>query len=96
VTHPTDAEPSSASTSATTQAAIARARGLAVLAAAAPGDRVVVRARVGGDGAQDALGDLEARTADSVTVTTRRGPVTLRLADVVAAKRVPPPPPRRR
>lgn len=80
-----------------TQAAIARVRGLAVLAAATLGDRVVVRALDGdGDGALDALGDLEARTADTLTVATRRGPVTVRLADVVAAKPVPPPPPRRR
>lgn len=78
-----------------TQAAIARARGLAVLAAATLGDRVVVRA-LDGDGASDALGDLEARTADTVTVATRRGPVTVRLEDVVAAKPVPPPPRRRR
>ena len=77
------------------QAAIARTRALGVLHDAAIGDRLVVRAHHG-DGAQDALGDLVARTPDAVTITTRRGPVEVRLVDVVAAKRVPPPPPARR
>ncbi|WIE66276.1 MULTISPECIES: hypothetical protein [unclassified Curtobacterium] len=76
------------------QAAIARARALGVLHDAAVGDRLVVRAHHG-DGAQDALGDLLARTADTVTIATRRGPVEVRLDDVVAAKPVPPPPPAR-
>ncbi|ROS46076.1 hypothetical protein [Curtobacterium sp. PhB78] len=76
------------------QAAIARARALGVLHDAAIGDRLVVRAHHG-DGAQDALGDLVARTPDTVTIATRRGPVEVRLADVVAAKPVPPPPPAR-
>ena len=76
------------------QAAIARARALGVLRDASIGDRLVVRAHHG-DGAQDALGDLVARTPDAVTITTRRGPVEVRLVDVVAAKRVPPPPPAR-
>ncbi|MCC8909301.1 hypothetical protein JSX79_15740 [Curtobacterium sp. GD1] len=52
---------------------------------------MVVRAHHGG-GAQDALGVLVARTASSVTIDTRRGPVEVALADVVAAKPVPPPP----
>lgn len=73
------------------QAAIARARALGVLHDAAIGDRLVVRAHHG-DGAQDALGDLVARSPDTVTIDTRRGPVEVRLADVVAAKPVPPPP----
>jgi len=73
------------------QAAIARARALAVLHDAEVGDRLVVRAHHG-DGAQDALGDLVARGPDTVTIATRRGPVEVRLADVVAAKPVPPPP----
>jgi hypothetical protein len=76
------------------QAAIARDRALGVLRDAALGDRLVVRAHHG-DGAQDALGDLVERTPDIVTVATRRGPVEVRLADVVAAKPVPPPPPAR-
>lgn len=76
------------------QSAIARARALGVLRDASIGDRLVVRAHYG-DGAQDALGDLLARTPDAVTIATRRGPVELRLADVVAAKPVPPPPPAR-
>lgn len=73
------------------QGDIARALALRVLGDVAIGDRVVVRARLGG-GAQDALGELVARTPDSVTIATRRGPVALDLRDVVAAKRVPPPP----
>ena len=76
------------------QAAIARARALGVLHDAVIGDRLVVRAHHG-DGAQDALGDLVARTPDTVTIATRRGPVELRLDDVAAAKPVPPPPPPR-
>lgn len=76
------------------QAAIARTRALGVLHDAAIGDRLVVRAHHG-DGAQDALGDLVARTPDTVTIATRRGLVDVRLADVVAAKPVPPPPPPR-
>ncbi|WP_260981235.1 hypothetical protein [Curtobacterium pusillum] len=73
------------------QDAIARALALGVLGKAALGDRLVVRAH-DGSGARDALGVLVARTADTVTIDTRRGPVALALADVVAAKPVPPPP----
>ncbi|TCL85220.1 hypothetical protein EDF31_105237 [Curtobacterium sp. PhB142] len=73
------------------QAAIARARALGALHDAAIGDRLVVRAHHG-DGAQDALGDLVARTPDTVTIATRRGLVDVLLDDVVAAKPVPPPP----
>lgn len=75
----------------TGQDAIARALALGVLRDAAVGDRVVVRAHHGG-GAQDALGVIVTRTASSVTIDTRRGPVEVALADVVAAKPVPPPP----
>ena len=81
---------------APSQAEIARAQALAVLDAATLGDRLVVRAHDSdGDGARDALGDLTDRTPETVTVATRRGPVTVRRADVVAAKPVPPPPPPR-
>jgi hypothetical protein len=73
------------------QEAIARARALGVLRDAAIGDRLVVRAHRG-EGAADALGTLVARTADAVTIDTRRGPVEVALAAVVAAKHVPPPP----
>ncbi|WP_439691193.1 hypothetical protein ACRQ4B_09495 [Curtobacterium sp. SP.BCo] len=73
------------------QDAIARAHALAVLRDAVVGDRLVVRAHHGG-GARDALGVLVARTVASVTIDTRRGPVEVPLADVVAAKPVPPPP----
>ncbi|KTR20145.1 hypothetical protein NS330_06805, partial [Curtobacterium citreum] len=52
----------------------ARARALAVLLAAAPGDRLVVRAHHG-DGARDALGELVARTPTTVSIATRRGTV---------------------
>lgn len=79
---------------APSQAEIARAQALAVLDAATLGDRLVVRAH-DGDGARDALGDLTDRTPETVTVATRRGPVTVRRADVVAAKPVPSPPPPR-
>ncbi|UBQ03750.1 hypothetical protein [Curtobacterium sp. TXMA1] len=57
------------------QDALARALALGVLSDATLGDRLVVRARHG-DGAQDALGTLTARTADTVTIETRRGPST--------------------
>ncbi|KQS08247.1 hypothetical protein DEJ13_06710 [Curtobacterium sp. MCLR17_007] len=73
------------------QGEIARALALRVLGEVAIGDRVVVRA-LHGDGASDALGELVARTPDTVTIDTRRGLVAIDLADVVAAKRVPPPP----
>jgi len=76
------------------QGRIARALALGVLADVDLGTRVVVRAHHG-DGASDALGDLVARTPDTVTIDTRRGRVEVALTDVVAAKRVPPPPPRR-
>jgi hypothetical protein len=76
------------------QAAIARATALAAIDDATLGDRLVVRAH-DGDGARDALGELTARTPETVTIATRRGPVSVRRADVVAAKPVPPPPPRR-
>lgn len=64
------------------------------------GDRVVVRYRLADadpDGPQlsDALGELTAVTADSVTVATRRGPVQIPRSAVVTAKTVPPAPPRR-
>jgi hypothetical protein len=79
----------------TDPAAVARALALRVLQDAALGDRLVVRAHHG-DGARDALGELRARTDTSVTIDTRRGPVEVAVADVVAAKHVPPPPARRR
>ena len=56
--------------------------------------RVVVRFALHGEAeaATDALGTLTARTDGSVDVQTRRGVVTVALADVIAAKQVPPPP----
>ncbi|PYY43395.1 hypothetical protein DEJ32_00065 [Curtobacterium sp. MCPF17_046] len=65
-----------------------------MLDGAALGDRLVVRAHDGA-GARDALGELTDRTAETVTIATRRGPVTVLRSDVVAAKPVPPPPPPR-
>jgi hypothetical protein len=64
------------------------------LAGAELGTRVVVRTRIDG-GYTDALGYLRARDATHCTVETKRGTVTLLLAEVVAAKEVPPPPPPR-
>ncbi|TFD86061.1 ferrous iron transport protein A [Cryobacterium serini] len=58
------------------------------LADAPLGTRVVVRTRVPG-GYTDALGFLRGRSAASVSVETKRGLVTLAMADVVAAKEVP-------
>ena len=58
------------------------------------GTRIVVRRRIEG-GFTDAVGYL--RSVDSATcvVETRRGAVTILLADITLAKAVPPPPPRR-
>jgi hypothetical protein len=63
----------------------------AFLANAPLGTRVVVRTRIAG-GYTDALGLLRSRSAASVSVETKRGLVTLAMADVVAAKAVPPAP----
>ncbi|MEJ7650153.1 MAG: ferrous iron transport protein A [Nakamurella sp.] len=61
-----------------------------------PGMRVVVRYLVQSDGpATDALGVLLSRDEHHCTVETRRGPVTIELATIVAAKQVPPLPERR-
>ncbi len=59
------------------------------------GVRVVVRSRIDG-GLTDALGVLASRTQTQCIVETKRGPVTVALAEVVAAKRVPPQPAPRR
>ncbi|WP_104196027.1 ferrous iron transport protein A [Cryobacterium sp. M15] len=64
------------------------------LADAPLGTRVVVRTRIPG-GYTDALGFLRSRSAASVSVETKRGLVTLAMADVVAAKFVPPAPEQR-
>lgn len=64
---------------------------LAFLVDAPLGIRVVVRTR-SAVGYTDALGFLRDRSAASVSVETKRGLVTLALADVVAAKEVPPAP----
>lgn len=70
--------------------------GTEILPGAAVGARVVVRYLIdGGRRATDALGELAARTPGSVTVRTRGGPVTIEVADVVAAKAVPEAPTRR-
>lgn len=59
-----------------------------------PGTRVVARHRVPG-GFTDALGYLRACDGIACEIETRRGLVTVPLANVVAAKRVPEPPPGR-
>lgn len=64
------------------------------LGTAAPGTRVVARYRID-TGFTDALGELVSRDDLTCVIRTRRGEVTVRVADVVAAKQVPPPPPRR-
>lgn len=58
------------------------------------GTRVVVRHRLHGEqhGASDALGELAAIDASTCTIATRRGAVTIAIADIIAAKPVPPPP----
>jgi N-acetylglutamate synthase len=43
----------------------------------------------------DVVGDLVAWEDESITVVTRRGPVTVPIAAIVAGKRIPPPAPRR-
>ncbi|MEC3981717.1 putative acetyltransferase [Amycolatopsis sp. H20-H5] len=58
------------------------------------GTRVVVRYRVEG-GFTDALGPLRACDPDECVVDTSRGPSTIALSSVVAAKQVPPAPARR-
>jgi len=55
------------------------------------GTRVVVRSRID-DGLTDALGILVSRTQKECVIETKRGHVTITLADVFAAKEVPPPP----
>jgi hypothetical protein len=64
------------------------------LAGAELGTRVVVRTRIEG-GYTDALGYLRSCDLTHCTVETKRGTVSLALAEVVAAKEVPPPPPPR-
>lgn len=59
------------------------------------GTRVVVRYALpeGAEaGATDALGDLTARTGETCTIETKRGPEVVHFADVIAAKPVPPAP----
>jgi hypothetical protein len=64
---------------------------VALIARAALGTRLVVRYRFE-DGATDALGYLRERTEFSCVIDTKRGPVSVRLDTVVAAKPVPEPP----
>src|ERR1017187_7373284 len=59
-----------------------------------PGVRAVVRHRIA-QGVTDALGDLVAMDADTVSIRTRGGLVVIERAAVVAAKEVPPRPSRR-
>src|SRR5664279_297523 len=59
-----------------------------------PGMRAVVRRRIK-DGVTDALGEIEAINANTVSVRTRHGVETIDRALIVAAKEVPPRPVRR-
>lgn len=60
-----------------------------LLAEVPVGVRVTVRSLLPDGSATDAVGDLLARDAESVTIRTRRrGELTVRLDDVVAARRV--------
>jgi len=51
-----------------------------------------VRRRGKADGLYDALGEVLAVSPDSVTILTRKGPVTVPAEKMVTGKRVPPPP----
>ena len=55
------------------------------------GTRLVVRKRIEG-GFTDAVGYLRSVDKTACVVETRHGPVTIPLAEIVAAKKVPPPP----
>jgi hypothetical protein len=55
------------------------------------GMRVVLRRRIEG-GVTDAVGYLRSLTDGACVVETKRGLVTIVLAEIVAAKQVPPPP----
>lgn len=55
------------------------------------GERVVLRRREA-DGLYDALGEVLDVSPDSVTILTRKGPVTVPAEKMVTGKRVPPPP----
>jgi hypothetical protein len=59
------------------------------------GSRVVVRYRLPTGSATDALGELTHADNTVLVVRTRRGPVSIAVVDVIAAKEVPPPPPSR-
>lgn len=61
------------------------------LTGTALGTRVVVRTRIDG-GFTDAVGYLRSCDQARCVIETRRGPVVIALAEVVAAKAVPPPP----
>ena len=71
----------------------------AFVAGTAIGARIVVRYRLDDDpdaGHTDALGYLRAVDSTSCVVETKRGEVTIALADIALAKAVPPPPEPRR
>jgi hypothetical protein len=61
----------------------------------ATGMRVVLRYRLDDGMATDALGYVTSLDATNCVVETKRGAVSVPLADVIAAKEVPPPPPAR-
>ena len=55
------------------------------------GERVVLRRREA-DGLYDALGEVMDVSPASITILTRKGPVTVPAEKMVTGKRVPPPP----
>lgn len=61
-----------------------------------PGERVVVRYRLPDGRATDALGTLLSATPTHLVVDGKRGPETIAVADIIAAKQVPPAPQPRR
>ncbi|MTD12574.1 ferrous iron transport protein A [Nakamurella sp. YIM 132087] len=60
------------------------------------GTRVVIRHRLEGGSATDALGELLERDDNGCTVGTKYGPVRIAWTAVVAGKEIPPPPDVRR
>lgn len=68
-----------------------------VLREAAVGTRVVARYLLDSGSATDALGTVLSSNHSTVVIDTKRGPVTVPISAVIAAKEVPPAPaPRRR
>lgn len=56
------------------------------------GMRVVIRYRLDDGRATDALGELTSLTTSHAVVATKRGPESIDIARIIAAKQVPPAP----